>query len=130
MSTPGGNTLGNILIVEDDADFSKTIEDVLTQSGYRPIRVGKVAEAMAKLRNQKFDCILLDLKLQGGSGESILNSIRANIKEMNHSTPVIIMSGFLEKEIVTRSAKMVSAILVKPFNAQTILEKIRAAMAK
>ena len=114
----------SIFIVEDDLRFSKTVEKALTHKGYKVLSAASVMEAKVKLQNQKFSCILLDLRLDGGSGESILTMLRGNKKEDNHRTPVIIMSGFLEPEVVKRILPSVQGMLVKPFDPAALFKKI------
>ena len=92
-----------ILIIEDDPGFNSILQKSLVQKGYKILSSVSVIEAKAKLRNQKFDCILLDLHLEGGSGESIISTIRGNKKDANFASPVIVMSGFLEPDVVKRN---------------------------
>lgn len=112
-----------ILIVEDDESLSKEIAEVL--EGYRSQVVTKASEAIVKLKNQKFDCILIDMKLDGGDGEQVIQYIRAN-KGFNRDSPIIIMSGRLDDQIIKRVGKAVNGILTKPFDIKDLMQKITA----
>ncbi len=115
-----------ILIIEDDPGFNSILQKSLVQKGYKILSSVSVIEAKAKLRNQKFDCILLDLHLEGGSGESIISTIRGNKKDANFASPVIVMSGFLEPDVVKRIVPMVQGMLVKPFDPSALFKKIES----
>lgn len=117
-----------ILIVEDDDDFREAVAAFLDKQGYRTVHASKVLEAMNKLNNQKFECVLLDMKFDYRSGEQVVDYMRNTVdKNQNSTTPIIVMSGYLDPKVVKKIAPEVSFILVKPFETSLLLEKIQAA---
>ena len=112
-----------VLIIEDDVHLAKGIGELLTDADFKIMSVEKPQDAIARLKNQKFDCILLDLKLEGGSGEQVISFVRGN-KGFNHESPIIVISGKLDIEVAKRISKNVSWILVKPFNDDELLKKV------
>lgn len=113
-----------VLIIDDDADFRQAVSDTLGQAGFRAVQAGKLSEAVAKLTNQKFRCVLLDLKLEKHDGERLLMDLRKDSRNLNHDTPVVIVSGYLEPSLVKRAGKVVQGILVKPVDARTLIDKV------
>lgn len=114
----------DILLIEDDVNVATTMDDLLVAEGYRVSRVTGVPQALFKLLNQRFDCVLLDLKIHGGSGEEVLAFLRTS-SELNRGVPVIVVSGVLNAAILERIARHVTAVIVKPFEAPRLMEKMK-----
>ncbi len=117
-----------LLIADDDAAFIKALTDQLSNQGFKVISALKVSEAIAKLSKQKFECVLLDMRFEHASGEQIIYTMRSDTV-FNQNTPIIVMSGFLDPELVKRIGKQVNGFLVKPFNAEALLEKLNTVLA-
>ncbi|HNM31537.1 MAG TPA: response regulator, partial [Chitinophagales bacterium] len=62
----------HILVVEDDAELCNSIMKALFDQGYTPAGATDIKDAAFKLKNQKYNCILLDLKLHNDSGVDLL----------------------------------------------------------
>ena len=118
-----------VLVVEDDASLGAILEEGLRSGGYRIIRSGAASDAIKKLGNQKFHCVLVDIRLASGSGEQIISFMRTHQGGYNYLTPIIVTSGYLDLELVHRIKKEVSGMLVKPFNIKTLLEKVSSAIS-
>jgi len=116
-----------ILIIEDDLYFAQALNEALTELGYIVMTSGRPSDALVKLKNQKFNCVLLDLQLPGSSGIKVMQQMRGttNIEPLNMSTPIILMSGHLEVESVKAAAGKVQAVLAKPFDLSSILAKVQ-----
>lgn len=117
------NTLKWVLIVEDDVEIAKDLGEGLRRGGFKSVFAANVSEAIVKLSNQHFDCILLDMRLQRGSGEQIITHVRQN-NPLNEKTPIMVISGFLDADLVKRIKDQVNGILVKPFNFATLTKKL------
>ncbi len=117
----------NILVVEDEEFVQELIKDFLEKSEFSVVCSTKISETIYKLNNQKFDLVLLDLKLSGGSGTRIMEQLRnpANENDKNAKTPIIIMSGYLDPAVVKQVAGKVQGVLAKPLNMPELLNKIR-----
>ena len=119
-----------ILIIEDDRAFSAAIEESLKEKGFRTVNASYVSDALAKLRRQKFECILLDLKLErGGNGQEVIQQVRRDPKGFNYKTPIIVISGFLTKEFVLELGPTGIYILAKPFSPQDLMKRLDLALA-
>lgn len=120
--------LPSLLIVEDDAKFCAPVVLYLEERGYRVLVAHRSGDAIKKLRNQKFDCILADIRLENSSGASIITSIRGDKKDLNYSTPIVVMSGYLEPHLVRELMAMVQGFLVKPFELSLLDRKLQVAL--
>src|SRR5574344_1914472 len=78
-----------ILIIEDEKSLSDSIVSYLGHEDYLCEQALTFCEAMMKVDLYKYDCILLDLMLPGGSGLDVLRKI----KETSPETGVIIVSA-------------------------------------
>jgi len=119
----------NVLIVDDDYEFSKLLIKDFTEAGFAAMSCAKVSHAMQKLNNQEFSCILLDLQLQSEpGGEFIINSLKnkqATKLDYNAQTPIVIVSGHFDKDLVDRVKDKISGLYVKPFNHDDLIKHVQ-----
>ena len=78
-----------VLIIEDERKLSDSIADYLKAGKYLCEQAFDFNEAMMKVRDHDYDCVLLDLMLPGGNGLDILR----DIKRRNNPAGVIIVSA-------------------------------------
>ena len=81
------------MIVEDDKDLSRVIEQTLLSSDAQ-CEISTAYDGddgYAKAMNYDYDVIILDLMLPGMSGQTILHSLRKS-----KATPVIILTAIDE----------------------------------
>lgn len=120
----------NVLVVDDDEELCvimkfylskiKTIRSIVT--------VHDGMSASQRLRNQKFDLILLDMKLPRLNGYELFSEFRGN--PFNTIGTVVAMSGTMDREILTTSTQYgVKLFLIKPFDEKLFLEKIGAVIS-
>jgi DNA-binding NtrC family response regulator len=113
-----------ILVVEDDLELCNAILATLHRSSYLPVGVVELREAMFKLKNQTFACVILDMRLKNDSGEDLVDFIRERKDVPNHDTPILVISGFLDKKILENIGKQIQGALVKPFEMSSLLEML------
>ncbi len=80
-----------LLVVEDDEAEQISIEALIEGGDIRITRAGTGGEALQLLRDRKFDCMILDLKLPDTSGFTLLNDIQADPRLRD--TPVVVFTG-------------------------------------
>jgi DNA-binding response OmpR family regulator len=113
-----------ILVVEDDVDVCNAILTSLSRAGYRPTGVTTAREANLKLRNQAYSCILLDMRLGEENGESVIELIRRRKDSPNKNTPVLVVSGHLDKDLIAKIAGQIQGAIVKPFDQKDLLAQV------
>jgi DNA-binding response OmpR family regulator len=114
-----------ILVIEDDIDLCNSILFTLDRSGYSPTGASEMRAAMFKIKNEKYSCILLDMRLGPESGADLVDFIRERKDTGNTSTPIVVISGNLDRELVERLLGRIQGALVKPFDMSALLEMVR-----
>ena len=116
-----------ILIIEDDNDISKMLNELLTINGYRAIQAYSGTEALLHIEKQAPDAVILDLMLPGMSGEEVL----AGIKAADRSIAVLVASA---KDDVTSRISLLRAgaddYLTKPFDTGELLARVEAVLRR
>jgi CheY-like chemotaxis protein len=103
----------NLLIVDDDETQRNTIMDLLGDGEDIQVQaVGSSEEALALLEEQRFDCMVLDLKLPEMQGFQLLEKVKTNDR-FGH-LPVIIYTGKdLTRKEETKLKRYAETIIVK-----------------
>src|SRR6266853_941269 len=83
------NRKAQILLAENDAEFVRWANGVLTQSGHRLVAVDHGEAALERVRSQPFDLAIVDLDLPDPGGVDLLRKIKA----LNPETPVAILAA-------------------------------------
>ena len=112
----------SILVVDDDLSVRAFIIDALKKGGYFNTReVENGIQALETFRKESYDLVISDLQMPGMNGMELLS----RIKELNPSTPVIIMTGYPTIDI-TVSAMKEGALdfLTKPFTIENLIFKV------
>ncbi|MDP2709572.1 MAG: response regulator, partial [Solirubrobacteraceae bacterium] len=102
-----------LLIVEDDEVQRRSVA-ALVGSGddVEVTAVGSSEEALAALRDEHFDCIVLDLKLPETTGFALLDHLQADAR--HSEVPVIVHTGKqLTRREETRLRRYAESIIVK-----------------
>lgn len=115
----------SVLVVDDDLDLCEVIKFYLSR--IETVRSVVFAHdgmsAVNKMRNQKFDLILLDMKMPKKNGYDILEEFGAN--SFNSVSKVVAMSGTMDIDILTIATYHgVRTFLIKPFSEELFREKV------
>lgn len=116
--------LMRILIAEDEQLVTRLLRTVLEQAGYEVRDVRTVAEAVAALRDEDIRLLLLDLHLADGTGLRVLDALA----ELRRQLPVVLMTGE-EVDLEDPRARLVSAVLRKPFDVAELQEAVQRHIA-
>jgi HAMP domain-containing protein/CheY-like chemotaxis protein/signal transduction histidine kinase len=104
----------NLLVVEDNETQRQSIVELIAHDDVDIIAVGSAEEALGKLQEKHFDCMVLDLGLHSGdmSGFDLLEKVKSDPD--NHDLPIIIYTGKeLSQEDETKIKKYAETIIVK-----------------
>ena len=101
-----------VLIVEDDAVQREAVGQLLKSQDVETVGVGTAADCLERLRNETFDCVVLDLSLPDASGFAVLEELSAD--EAHAFPPVIVYTGReLTADEEQRLRRYSSSIIIK-----------------
>jgi CheY-like chemotaxis protein len=104
----------SLLVVEDNETQRQSIVDLIAHDDVEITAVATAEEALGKLQEKHFDCMVLDLGLKGGGmgGFDLLEKVKSDSE--NHDLPIIIYTGKeLSQEDETKIKKYAETIIVK-----------------
>jgi two-component system, cell cycle response regulator len=120
---------GFILVVDDDAMNRMLLSQGLERDGHRVRVVSNGLEALTALRDELFDCVLLDVLMPEMDGYQVLEHMRSD-PQLRH-TPVIMISALDDIESVVRCIEMgAEDYLPKPFDPVLLRARIKAGLAR
>jgi two-component system, OmpR family, response regulator MprA len=117
---------GRVLIVEDDADIADVLRRSLRNEGYEVKTSADGAEALDLATGFVPDLVVLDLGLPGLDGIEVCRRLRTD-----GDVPILILTARSETEDrVTGLDSGADDYLVKPFERQELLARIRALLRR
>jgi len=120
------STLGNVLIVEDEAGPALALKMIL-KPYYQVYSAERGEDALEILKTTPIDVITLDLRMPGLCGMPLLTKI----KEHDPDTEVVVITGYGSLETAVESINLkVFAYVAKPFDVLEILETTKRALHK
>jgi signal transduction histidine kinase len=118
---------GIILVVDDEEIVRRTAKATLQRYGYTVLEAenGREAVELFERMQESVALVLLDLTMPIMSGEETYT----RMKEISPSIPVIVSSGYDEMEAARHfGGEGVLDFIKKPYVAQSLAEKVKAAM--
>lgn len=114
----------NVLIVDDYRTMLRIIRNLLKQLDFNNVdEATDGAEALSKLRAGNFGLVISDWNMTPMTGLDLLKEVRADARLK--ATPFIMITAESKTEnVIAAKQAGVSNYIVKPFNAETLKEKI------
>jgi len=113
-----------VLLVDDEESFRRTLGKRLDKRGFVVEEAGTGREALEKLASAAPDVILLDVKMPGMDGLTVLHKA----KEAEPLVEVIMLTGHASMEIAIRGMELGAFdYLMKPVEFEELLYKLEDA---
>ncbi|MFC1745253.1 SpoIIE family protein phosphatase [Candidatus Riflebacteria bacterium] len=126
MAQTDNKILGNILVVDDEADIALLVELIISSSGFAVESCNSAHEALEILPKKDFDLIILDVQMPEMSGFELCKK-HLKVNKKTRDIPVLFLSA-----VYTDTNNIVAGLelgaldfLSKPFDNQVLLEKVR-----
>jgi two-component system, OmpR family, response regulator MprA len=117
---------GRVLVVEDDAEIADVLRRTLRQEGHEVRSAGDGVEALEVAEEFIPDLVVLDLGLPKLDGVEVLRRLRAE-----SDVPILILTARTETEDRVEGLDTgADDYLVKPFERQELLARMRALMRR
>ena len=115
--------LGNILIVDDDADLRALVKRKFSSVNYHVEEASSVSKAKKMLYEQNYDLIILDLMMIPESGYALFEFLKNDQKFK--WIPIIILSGKDDIDDKVKCLKLgADDYITKPFNTKEIIARV------
>lgn len=116
-----------ILIVEDEPDMARGLQDILEYEGYRVTAVGNGEAGLVELERKTPDCIILDLMLPEMNGYQVCEQIRRR----GCKVPVIMLTAKAQDYDKIRGFQSgADDYLTKPFSVGELLARVKAILRR
>ncbi len=114
------------IVVDDEKLIADSIQLALINDGTitSVSRSNSVKEAMLKIKDHRYEMIILDLNMPGANGIELIKKLR---DIPSYKPEILIVSGQVDNENIKELLELgVKNILTKPFNTKEVVSKIRA----
>ncbi|MFA5388214.1 MAG: response regulator [Candidatus Omnitrophota bacterium] len=114
-----------ILIIDDDVELCEETAEILKDDGHFVQVAFDGKRGYDYIRKNIYDVVILDYRMAGLNGIEFLKRIR----DCNLKTKIFLVTGkpFIEKLLAEeRLSGLVAGFMNKPFEAETLLEKINS----
>jgi DNA-binding NtrC family response regulator len=110
-----------VLMVDDEIDFLASMARMLDRRGIEVLVAPSAVEALARLRWERVDVAVLDVRMPGMDGESLFERLRMEYPEL----PVLVLTGHGTVDQAFRMSRAgVFAYLPKPCGVADLVGKI------
>ena len=110
----------HVLVVDDRVDMAEAIADVLSERGYTATALSSARFAIDRLRHDRVDAVVTELRLPDDGGLLVLDASR----RLDPTRPVIIMTSdaAIDRALLA-SGHGAYQYLIKPFRIR-VLERV------
>ncbi len=116
-----------ILLLDDEESLIKWLSYALEQKGYDVFATTEPDTALIKVRTEKFDCIITDIKIPHMDGFQFLGKVRT----IHPVLPVIFITAYGSMESAIMALRDgASDYILKPFSIDEIVVRIKACLSK
>lgn len=116
----------SVLVIDDNADLAENIAEILEDCGVDVHLAGDAKQALACFDDRKWSLVVTDVRMPGIDGLELLSLL----KERSPGTPVLVMTGFADRDTVARAQHSGAlAVVHKPLDLDAFLELVERVAA-
>ena len=116
-----------ILIVEDESHLAQGLLYNLQAEGFEAAIEGDGEAALARLENENFDIMLLDVMLPGKSGFEVVAELRA---KQNYMPVLLLTARGRSEDVLSGFAAGADDYLPKPFDLSILLARLNGLLRR
>ena len=114
-----------IAIVDDDESVQRALQDLMEADGLSARCFGSAEEFLESGLHRRAACLIVDIRMPGMSGLELQARLRAD----RFNTPIIFITAHGDARVRMQAMREGAAeFLVKPFDDQVLLNRVRAAL--
>lgn len=121
------NYTARVLVVDDEEHVRMTLKEVLIRESYEVFTASSGQEALQVMRDVAIDLTMVDLKMEGMDGLTLMGEIKQRWPE----TMLIILTGYATLESALKALRHgAHDYLLKPSNPEDIKQSVREGLEK
>lgn len=128
FSLPQQPMKARILVVDDEVDIRVALTHILRLEGYVAEKASSGAAALALLKHNRYDLMVLDIRMPGMSGVQVMEYVCNYYPDL--LTIVLTGQATLESAIMAAKSESVINYLLKPVQTQEFVEAVSQALQK
>ena len=109
-----------VLLVDDEADLLDAVQMAFEREGREIVACRTFEEARDRLLNEKFNCLVTDVRLGAFNGLQLAVIARDRHPEMG----IVVFSGYDDPVLRQEAGRLSAAYLVKPVTAEQLLRLV------
>lgn len=117
-----------VLIADDEPNIVISLEYLMRREGHEVSVARDGDEALAMIRRDKPDLVLLDVMMPGKNGFEVCQAVRAEA-ELAEIRIIMLTAKGRETDLAKGKALGVDAYIVKPFSTRELAERVRQMLA-
>jgi two-component system chemotaxis response regulator CheY len=115
-----------VLVVDDYNTMVRIIRNLLKQLGFEDVDdASDGASALAKMRAKKYGLVISDWNMEPMTGYELLKEVRAD-PALGQVPFIMVTAESKTENVIAAKRAGVNNYIVKPFNAQTLQQKIQS----
>ncbi len=116
-----------VLLVDDEKEFLEIMSDRMEARGMIVTTADSADKALAIIKKETFDAIIMDFQMPGMDGMDALKSI----KDLKPELQIILLTGYGTVEKTVEAMKIgATDFIQKPADLEALTEKIKKAKAQ
>ncbi|UCD19559.1 MAG: sigma-54-dependent Fis family transcriptional regulator [candidate division WOR-3 bacterium] len=116
-----------ILLLDDEESLIKWLKYALEQKDYSVVAATDPRDALAEIKNQRFDLVISDIKMPEMDGFGFLRKVRS----LYPSIPFIFITAYGSMDsVISAMRDRASDYILKPFSVEELLVRIRSNISK
>jgi two-component system, OmpR family, KDP operon response regulator KdpE len=118
---------GNVLIVDDERSIRLSLKTILGNFGFDIVEAARGEEALALVRTEPFDAVLLDINMPGIGGIEVCRLMR----KASPRLPIVMLTvqGSEDRKVEALNAGA-DDYITKPFQLRELTARLRAAVRR
>jgi CheY-like chemotaxis protein len=118
-----------VLLVDDEGCIRTSVSRVLVRAGYAVTLAASGAEALERVRAERYEAVICDLRMPGLSGIALFDQLQQAAPGL--AGRILVASGDLSQPETTVFLERTRApALLKPYAARDLLEALRRICAQ
>ena len=110
-----------ILVVDDEPNVRRFAARALSEEGFAVLEAGDGAEALATVHAGGVDVLVCDIVMPRLNGVQLMEALSSTHPQL----PIVLMSGYAQRELEYMGIAAPCALLTKPFSAERLVEEVR-----